>query len=330
MLNKYALAGGICDPILALIFMARFGSPSLLYLVKMTENLGRKGVGVKTHDYSQQSKDFQRIEKAIQFIEENFKYQPTLDQMAQSVHLSKYHFDRLFKRWAGISPIQFMQFMTLDYTKQRLIESKSLLETALDAGLSGTSRLHDLFVTFEAMTPGDFKKQGSGLQISYGACDSPFGECLLATTQRGICYFGFIDSGRRSETLGQLFDTWPGSEFIENPTAVCPMVHDIFRIDHQKSARPFNLQIKGTNFQINVWKALLDIPKGCIVSYQDIASYIGHPKAFRAVANAIAINPVAYLIPCHRVIAKSGKIHQYRWGSLRKKALIGWEAANTA
>lgn len=330
MLNKYALAGGICDPILALIFMARFGSPSLLYLVKMTENLGRKGVGVNTHDYSQQSKDFQRIEKAIQFIEENFKYQPTLDQMAQSVHLSKYHFDRLFKRWAGISPIQFMQFMTLDYTKQRLIESKSLLETALDAGLSGTSRLHDLFVTFEAMTPGDFKKQGSGLQISYGACDSPFGECLLATTQRGICYFGFIDSGRRSETLGQLFDTWPGSEFIENPAAVCPMVHDIFRIDHQKSARPFNLQIKGTNFQINVWKALLDIPKGFIVSYQDIASYIGHPKAFRAVANAIAINPVAYLIPCHRVIAKSGKIHQYRWGSLRKKALIGWEAANTA
>ena len=285
---------------------------------------------MKTHDYSQQSKDFQRIEKAIQFIEENFKYQPTLDQMAQSVHLSKYHFDRLFKRWAGISPIQFMQFMTLDYTKQRLIESKSLLETALDAGLSGTSRLHDLFVTFEAMTPGDFKKQGSGLKISYGACDSPFGECLLATTQRGICYFGFIDSGRRSETLGQLFDTWPGSEFIENPAAVCPMVHDIFRIDHQKSARPFNLQIKGTNFQINVWKALLDIPKGFIVSYQDIASYIGHPKAFRAVANAIAINPVAYLIPCHRVIAKSGKIHQYRWGSLRKKALIGWEAANTA
>jgi AraC family transcriptional regulator of adaptative response/methylated-DNA-[protein]-cysteine methyltransferase len=223
-----------------------------------------------------------------------------------------------------------MQFMTLDYTKERLVESKSLLEIALDAGLSGPSRLHDLFITFEAMTPGNFKKQGAGLQISYGVCDSPFGECLLATTQRGICYFGFVDSGERSETIGQLFDTWPGSAFIENPTAVCPIVNDIFRIDHQKRAHPFNLQIKGTNFQINVWKALLNIPKGCVLSYQDVASYIGHPKAFRAVANAIAINPVAYLIPCHRVIAKSGKIHQYRWGSVRKKALIGWEAARSA
>ena len=255
---------------------------------------------MNTYDYSQQSEDFQRIEKAIQFIEKNFKSQPTLDQMAKSVYLSKYHFERLFKRWAGISPIQFMQFMTLDYTKKRLVESKSLLETALDAGLSGTSRLHDLFITFEAMTPGDFKKQGSGLQISYGVCDSPFGECLLATTQRGICYFGFVESGERSETFGQLFDTWPDSKFIENPNAVCPIVNDIFRIDHQKIPHPFNLQIKGTNFQIHVWKALLNIPKGCVVSYQDIASYIGHPKAFRAVANAIAINPVAYLIPCHR------------------------------
>jgi AraC family transcriptional regulator of adaptative response/methylated-DNA-[protein]-cysteine methyltransferase len=281
-------------------------------------------------DYSFRSEDFNRIEKAIQFIEVNFKSQPTLDQIATSVHLSKYHFDRLFKRWAGISPIQFLQYITLDYTKQRLVESKNLLETALEAGLSGPSRLHDLFVTFEAMTPGDFKKQGAGLQISYGFCDSPFGECLLAITQRGICYLGFVDSGKRSETYHQLFDTWPGSRFIENPSIACPIINDIFRIDHQKSSQPFNLQIKGTNFQINVWKALLSIPKGCVVSYQDVASYIGHPKAFRAVANAIAINPVAYLIPCHRVISKSGKIHQYRWGSSRKKALIGWEAANTA
>ncbi len=284
---------------------------------------------MNTYDYSQQSGDFRRIEKAIQFIEANFKSQPTLDQMAKSVHLSKYHFQRLFKRWAGISPIQFMQFITLDYTKERLIESKNLLETALDAGLSGPSRLHDLFITFDAMTPGDFKKQGSGLQISYGVCDSPLGECLLATTQRGICFFGFVESGERSETLGQLFDTWPGSEFIENPTAVCPIVNDIFKIDRQKSVHPFNLQIKGTNFQINVWRALLNIPMGCIVSYQDVASYIGHPKAFRSVASAIAINPVAYLIPCHRVIAKSGKIHQYRWGAARKKALIGWETARS-
>jgi len=288
------------------------------------------GAKMNFYDYSQQSEDFQRIAKAIQFIEDNFKSQPTLDKIAESVHLSKYHFDRLFKRWAGISPIQFLQYMTLEYTKQRLIESKSLLETSLDAGLSGSSRLHDLFVTFDAMTPGDFKKQGAGLSISYGFCESPFGECLLATTRRGICYLGFVEEGKRTVILNQLFQTWSGSEFAENPTTICSIVKEIFRSDQQKSSYPFNLLIKGTNFQINVWKALLNIPKGCVVSYQDIASYIGHPKAFRAVAGTIAINPVAFLIPCHRVIAKSGKIHRYRWGSARKKALIGWEAANIA
>jgi AraC family transcriptional regulator, regulatory protein of adaptative response / methylated-DNA-[protein]-cysteine methyltransferase len=278
-------------------------------------------------DYSQQSEDFKRIEKAIRFIEVNFKSQPTLDQIAESVHLSRYHFDRLFKRWAGISPIQFLQFTTLDYTKQKLIESNSLLETSLEAGLSGPSRLHDLFVTFEAMTPGDFKRQGIGLKISYGFCKSPFGECLLAITERGICHLGFVEEDDRSETLRRLFQTWPGSEFTEDPKRIRLIVKNIFRIDRMQNPRPFNLYLKGTNFQVNVWKALLSIPEGWIVSYQDIASHIGHPKAFRAVANAIAINPVAYLIPCHRVIAKSGNINKYRWGSQRKKALIGWEAA---
>lgn len=278
-------------------------------------------------DYSQQSDDFQRIEKAIQFIEANFKTQPSLDQIAKSVHLSKYHFDRLFKRWAGISPIQFLQYITLDYTKQKLVESKSLLETSIDAGLSGPSRLHDLFVTFDAMTPGDFKKQGAGLKIDYGFCESPFGKCLLANTKRGICYLGFEEENKDSDTLSKLYQTWPDSEFTENSKGISSIVKNVFRIDQNKHSHPFNLQIKGTNFQINVWKALLNIPKGWVVSYQDIASYIGHPKAFRAVANAVAINPVAYLIPCHRVISKTGNIHKYRWGSARKKALIGWEAA---
>ena len=283
-----------------------------------------------TMDFTQYSEDYHRIEKAIQFIEKNFKRQPNLDQMAQSVHLSRYHFDRVFKRWAGISPIQFMQFMTLDYTKERLLESKSVLETALDAGLSGPSRLHDLFVNFEAMTPGEYKRQAQGLKISYGTCGTPFGECQLATTARGICYLGFVDSGERSKALAQLEDTWPGATFVEKPNIVQPIVSRIFRTERCNRSQPFNLRIKGTNFQINVWKALLNIPKGCIVSYQDIASHIGHPKAFRAVANAIAINPVAYLIPCHRVIAKSGKIHRYRWGAGRKKAMLGWDAAHTA
>lgn len=276
-----------------------------------------------------QSEDYRRIEKAIQFIEGHFKSQPTLEQIAGSVYLSKYHFDRVFKRWAGISPIQFLQFITLDYAKQKLIESRSLLDTALDAGLSGPGRLHDLFVTFEGITPGEFKKQAAGLKISYGFTDSPFGECLLAITERGICFLGFVEEDKRSESLDQLFQTWAGAVFTENSKAVVALSKSIFRIEREEDSRPFNLLLKGTNFQINVWKALISLPEGWLVSYRDIASFVGQPKAFRAVANAVAINPVAYLIPCHRVIANSGKIHRYRWGSSRKMALIGWEAART-
>ena len=281
-------------------------------------------------NYAQQSDDYRRIEKAIQFIEDHFKSQPSLDQIAASANLSRYHFDRLFKRWAGISPIQFVQFLTLDYTKHQLAESRSLLDTALAAGLSGPSRLHDLFVTFEAMTPGEFKKQGRGLQIEYGFCDSPFGKCLLATTERGICAFGFIDADRKAAAVEDLYQNWPESRFRENPAGIGPLVADIFTTAPNETRRPFNLLLKGTNFQVNVWKALLRIPEGRVVSYQDIAGLIGRPQSFRAVANAVAINPVAYLIPCHRVITKNGKIHQYRWGSARKKAILGWEAARRA
>ncbi len=284
---------------------------------------------MKRQDLSQQSDDYRRIEKAIHFIEGHFKFQPTLDQIAASVNLSRYHFNRLFKRWAGISPIQFLQFLTLEYTKQQLNESKSLLDTALAAGLSGPSRLHDLFVTFEAMTPGEFKKQGHGLNIDYGFCVSPFGDCLLATTARGICYFGFVEGNRRNDAFEILAQTWPGSTYREAPEKIHPIVDNIFRSEERKE-RPFHLLLKGTNFQVNVWKALLSIPEGRVVSYQDIAGLIGRPKSYRAVANAVAINPVAYLIPCHRVIAQTGKIHQYRWGSTRKKTILGWEAARRA
>jgi AraC family transcriptional regulator of adaptative response/methylated-DNA-[protein]-cysteine methyltransferase len=281
-------------------------------------------------DQLSHSQDFQRIEKAIRFIEGHFRSQPSLDRIAGSVSLSRYHFDRLFKRWAGISPMQFLQFLTLDYTKQRLAESKSLLDTALDAGLSGPSRLHDLFVTFEAMTPGEYKKQGRGLAISYGYHPTPFGECFLATTARGICHLGFVSLPKRGDAFDQLVQTWPGAVFSEDTGHVAAIAHAIFSRQRQDPQRPFNLLLKGTNFQIQVWKALLTIPSGCVTSYQDIAALIGRPKACRAVANAIAINPVAYLIPCHRVIAASGTLHRYRWGSARKKALIGWEAAQRA
>lgn len=278
-------------------------------------------------DFSQLSEDYQRIEKAILFIENNFTSQPTLDQIARSVNLSMYHFNRLFKRWAGISPIQFQQILTLEYTKQKLADARNLLDTALDAGLSGPSRLHDLFVTLEAMTPGEFKKMGAGLEISYGFGYTPFGQCLLAVTERGICHLGFVDKDNKAEALKNLQQNWPEATLFEEEARIRQMVSRIFALKHPVDSRPFHLHLKGTNFQVNVWRALLSIPAGYLVSYQDIAAHIGHPKAFRAVANAIAMNPVGYLIPCHRVISKSGKIHQYRWGAARKKALLGWEAS---
>ncbi|WP_022667482.1 bifunctional helix-turn-helix domain-containing protein/methylated-DNA--[protein]-cysteine S-methyltransferase [Desulfospira joergensenii] len=277
---------------------------------------------------SRQAEDYERIEKAIQFIEANFRSQPGLEEIAASVYMSKYHFERIFKKWAGISPIQFKQFLTLDYTKQKLSESRSLLETSLEAGLSGPARLHDLFVTFEAFTPGEFKRQGRGIKIDYGFCPSPFGECLLAMTARGICHLGFVQDSRE-QSLKRFFDAWPGAHFSEDSGLVFPVAEKIFTPGPEGSG-PFNLVLKGTNFQINVWKALLAIPAGWVTSYQDIAGLIGRAMASRAVAGAIAVNPVAYLIPCHRVIAKSGKIHGFRWGVTRKKAMIGWEAARRA
>jgi len=280
--------------------------------------------------YSQAALDYQRIETAIRFIEENFKIQPRLEEIAASVHLSRFHFDRLFKRWVGISPIQFMHFLTLDYTKQKLAESRSVLEASWEAGLSGSGRLHDLFVNFEAMTPGEFKSRAAGLEISYGFSDSPFGECLLAITDRGICHLGFVVGTGKSEAMEDLYDTWPGATFTEMQDRVRPVVERIFGRDEKDKSESLNLIVKGTNFQINVWKALINIPEGCVLSYSDVASRLGKEKAYRAVANAVAMNPIALLIPCHRVIASTGGMHKYRWGSARKKALLGWEAARTA
>lgn len=280
--------------------------------------------------YSQQAEDYRRIESAIKYIEANYRSKPTLDDIAAAVCMSKFHFERLFKRWAGISPIQFMQFLTLDYAKQKLAEAGNVLDTSFDAGLSGPGRLHDLFVTFDAITPGEFKKLGEGLKIEYGFGPSPFGQCFLAATARGICHLSFVDDGTEPQAVKALKKTWPRAEFVENKKLIESYVSQIFDIAHHSKNRPFHLLIRGTNFQVNVWRALLTIPGGKVVSYQDIAAYIGHPTAVRAVAGAVADNPVAYLIPCHRVIAKSGRLHQYRWGTARKKALFVHEAAMSA
>lgn len=281
-------------------------------------------------DLTQQADDYQRVEQAIRFLEANFRRHPSLDEIADSIHLSKYHFQRLFKRWAGISPTQFLQFLTLEYAKERLQESQSILDAALDAGLSGPGRLHDLFVTFEATTPGEYKKQGTGLQITYGIHDTPFGKCLLATTARGMCALHFVQSSDIPAALKPLTDHWPQARLVEDRSQTQPLVDQIFAPASAGQSRPFHLLLKGTNFQVNVWQALLTIPPGAMVSYQDVAAYIDKPNAARAVAGAVARNPVAYLIPCHRVISSTGKAHRYRWGTARKKAMLGWEAGRRA
>lgn len=277
---------------------------------------------------AQRSEDYARIEQAILYLEENFRQQPSLDEIAQAVHLSKYHFQRLFQRWAGISPKQFLQFLTLDYAKQMLRQSHSVLETSYEVGLSGPSRLHDLFVTFQAMTPGEYKASGDGLTISYGFHASPFGECLLATTDKGICALLFVPSGQRQAALDTLSQEWSYSRLQEEPSLTQPLIEQIFAQPAHQSKRSFNILLKGTNFQVKVWEALVNIPAGAMVSYQDVAEYIGQPKASRAVGNAIGQNPVGFLIPCHRVVRKVGFSRSYRWGVPRKRAILGWEASH--
>jgi len=278
---------------------------------------------MNTKTFAQPASDYQRVEQALRFLETNFRTHPSLDEIAASPHLSKYHFQRLFKRWVGISPSQFLQFLTIEYTKQKLRDSKSILDVTLDAGLSSPGRLHDLYVTFEAITPGEYKQKGVGLEIKYGFHDTPFGQCLLATTKRGICslYFG------GQAALDELETHWPNAVFVEDSNKTQPLVNQVFEPAQADPARPFHLLLKGTNFQVNVWRALLAIPPGAMLCYKDVAKLIGRPQAVRAVANAVARNPISYLIPCHRVITKSGQIHRYRWGAVRKKAILGWEAS---
>ena len=282
------------------------------------------------NDLTQQSNDYQRVEEAIRYLEANFRQRPNLDEMAGSVHLSKYHFQRLFKRWAGISPTQFLHFLGVEYAKERLQESTSVLDAALDAGLSGPGRLHDLFVTFEAITPGEYKRQGAGLTIAYGFHDTPFGQCLLATTERGICALYFVPGDDRATVLEQLADAWPQARLAEDRSQTQPLVDRVFSPVVTDQRRPFHLLLKGTNFQVKVWQALLAIPPGALASYQEVAAYIDEPNGARAVGGAVAKNPVAYLIPCHRVINKTGRIHRYRWGATRKRAMVGWEASHRA
>ena len=273
--------------------------------------------------------DYSRIEKAILFLEENYHRQPELHEVAESVNLSEFHFQRLFRRWAGISPKRFIQFLTLEHAKRLLGGAHSVLDATYDAGLSSPGRLHDLFINVEAMTPGEFKAQGEGLRIGYGFHPTPFGECLLCVTERGICGLGFIAAGGRDEAFGDFQSRWPEAHWQENARFTQPYLRRIFGGEKQNGDRPITLVLQGTNFQIKVWEALLKIPMGSVVPYEELAVAVCSAQAARAVGGAVGRNPIAFLIPCHRVIRKAGGIGGYHWGTARKKAMLVWEAAQT-
>jgi AraC family transcriptional regulator of adaptative response/methylated-DNA-[protein]-cysteine methyltransferase len=276
-------------------------------------------------EYYQLSQDYKRIQQALEYLELNFLRQPGLSEIAWQANLSEFHFQRLFKRWAGVSPKKFLQFLTLDYAKQLLEESKSLLEVTYETGLSGPARLHDLFISVEGVTPGEYKQKGAGLKISYGIHPTPFGEALAAVSDKGVCHLSFLQPNELQQEIKILKKKWEQAELAENPVTTSSIVSQIFDLSNHTT--PLPLHLKGTNFQIKVWEALLKIPSGSVLSYEDIAALIGQPKASRAVASAVARNPIAYIIPCHRVIQKMGVFGQYHGGRARKKAILGWEAA---
>jgi AraC family transcriptional regulator of adaptative response/methylated-DNA-[protein]-cysteine methyltransferase len=278
--------------------------------------------------YIQISEDYERIEQAILFVERNYQSQPGLKEIAGSIGLSEYHFQRLFTRWVGISPKRFLQFITKEHAKEMLEESTSILDASFQAGLSGPGRLHDLFIVAEAVTPGEYKNRGEGLTISYGFHPTPFGECLIATTNRGICCLAFIEGGDYEKALLEVTIRWEKAEIKEDLSGTRPLAHQIFSFSQKALIEPLHLHLTGTNFQLKVWEALLRIPPGHVVAYENLATMIGEPSAARAVGTAIGRNPLPVIIPCHRVIHKLGDFGNYRYGSARKKALLGWEMAH--
>lgn len=270
-------------------------------------------------------RDFERIGRAIAWLRRHAGEQPDLAAAARHVNLSEHHFQRLFTRWAGVSPKRFLQYLTVEHAKARLAGPGSVLDLAGAVGLSGPGRLHDLFVTLEAMSPGEYREGGAGLGIRYGVHDSPFGSALLATTARGLCGIRFVDGIR--DGAAWLRREWPAADLQQDAAATAPLAEAIFHPLASRPGQPLALVVKGTNFQIRVWRALLELPLGSLTTYGQIATRIGAPGSARAVGGAVGANPIAWLIPCHRVIRESGLLGGYRWGPDRKAAMLGWEAA---
>jgi AraC family transcriptional regulator of adaptative response/methylated-DNA-[protein]-cysteine methyltransferase len=272
--------------------------------------------------------DYKRIAQAIEFLKLNYKRQPTLEEAAEHIHLSPFHFQRMFKDWAGVTPKQFLQYISVEHAKGILKDKQAtLFDTAYETGLSGTGRLHDMFIKIEGMTPGEYKNGGEHLQINYSFAESPFGTIIVASTGKGICYMAFADEGH-DKAFANLQQYFPNAHYRQLLDTIQQNAIFIFTQDWSK-LNEVKLHLKGTAFQLKVWETLLKIPMGGLVTYSKIAGDMSNPNASRAVGSAVGDNPIAYLIPCHRVIKSTGEIGQYRWGSQRKNAIIGWEASKS-
>lgn len=270
--------------------------------------------------------DYDRVRAALAFMTRNWKRQPSLDEIAAHLGVSASHFHHLFRRWAGLTPKAFLQAITLDHARALLRDSASVLDTAYEVGLSGPSRLHDLFVTHEAMSPGEWKAGGAGLEMAVGFHASPFGEAIIVATARGLAGIGFVDDGNRAAALGDMRARWPGATFVDKPELTGPLATRAFDSASWRPDAPLRVVLIGTDFEVRVWETLLRIPLGRATTYSDIASCIGRPKAARAVGAAVGRNPISFVVPCHRVLGRSGALTGYHWGLTRKQAILGWEA----
>jgi AraC family transcriptional regulator of adaptative response/methylated-DNA-[protein]-cysteine methyltransferase len=276
------------------------------------------------------ARDYEVVKKTLAFIHENWREQPSLEAIAEQAELSPTHLQRLFTRWAGLSPKAFLQAVTLDHARTLLRDSASILDTAYEVGLSGPGRLHDLFVTHEGMTPGFYKLGGKGLILRFGFHDCPFGRALVMITDQGLAGLAFADDGQEKDTLVDMQSRWPGAAYIEDWLQTKPYADRIFKPENWRKDQPLRVVFIGSDFEIRVWETLLRIPLGKRSTYSDVASHIGKPKAARAVGAAVGRNPVSFVVPCHRVLGKSGSLCGYHWGLTRKRAILGWEAGIAA
>lgn len=283
-----------------------------------------------TQVLSEAARDYEVVRQNLEYLRQHWREQPSLEGLAERSGLSAAHLQRLFMRWAGLSPKAFVQALTIDHARKLLRDSASVLETTYEVGLSGPGRLHDLFVTHEAMSPGAYKAMGKGLTIRHGFHDCPFGRVLLMTTEQGICGLAFADSGEEAAALRDMRSRWPEAVYVEDAVATSPHVMRIFNPTAWRAEQPLRIVFIGTEFETRVWQTLLKVPLGRATTYSDIAGHIGKPSASRAVGAAVGRNPISFVVPCHRVLGKSGGLCGYHWGLTRKQAILGWEAGLNA